>query len=322
MVVKIAVLDDYLHTAAAAADWASLSQVELVFLDRPILGDAALIAALAEFDVVVAMRERTPFPAHVLRSLPRLRLLVTTGMRNASIDLDAAAAAGIRVAGTGGRPAGTVELGWALIQGLVRNVGADDAFVRGGGWQREMGGNLENRTLGLVGLGRLGGGIAAIARVFGMEVLAWSPHLTAERAAEHGALAVGKRELFERSDIVSLHLVLAESTMGVIGESELRALGPQSSLVNTARALLVDQDALRRSLTEGWIASAALDVYDVEPLPADHWLRQTDRVLLSPHMGYVSVDSYQAFYSGAVEDIRAYLTGWQLRVINSPVESA
>ncbi|MGI5223973.1 D-2-hydroxyacid dehydrogenase family protein [Actinoallomurus sp. CA-142502] len=313
--VRVAVLDDYQRVAASMADWAGLPGVSTRFFAEHIADPGALVAALEPFEVVVAMRERTTFPREVLARLPRLRLLVTTGMRNASIDLDAARELGVAVSGTRGSAGGTAELTWALILGLVRTVAADDARIRAGGWQEAVGLDLDGRTLGVVGLGRLGARVARVGPAFGMNVIAWSPNLTAERAAEHEVRRVDRRELFGSADIVSLHMALSDRTWGLVGEADLRAMKPSAFFVNTARAGLVDQDALRKALEEGWIAGAGLDVFDVEPLPADHWLRSSPRTLLSPHMGYVTEQSYQIFYSDAVEDIAAFLNGAPIRTL-------
>jgi phosphoglycerate dehydrogenase-like enzyme len=313
--VRVAVLDDYQRVAASMADWEGLSGVSTRFFAEHIADPDALVAALEPFEVIVAMRERTPFPRDVLARLPRLRLLVTTGMRNASIDLEAARDLGVVVSGTHGSAGSTAELTWALILGLVRTVAADDARIRAGRWQEAVGLDLDGRTLGVVGLGRLGARVARVGLAFGMNVIAWSPNLTAERAAEHGVTLADRRELFGSADIVSLHMALSDRTRGLIGEADLRAMKPSAFFVNTARAGLVDQDALRSALEEGWIAGAGLDVFDVEPLPEDHWLRSSPRTLLSPHMGYVTEESYRIFYSHAVEDIAAFLNGAPIRTL-------
>jgi phosphoglycerate dehydrogenase-like enzyme len=313
--VRVAVLDDYQRVAVSMADWEGLSGVSTRFFAEHIADPDALVAALEPFEVIVAMRERTPFPRDVLARLPRLRLLVTTGMRNASIDLEAARDLGVVVSGTHGSAGSTAELTWALILGLVRTVAADDARIRAGRWQEAVGLDLDGRTLGVVGLGRLGARVARVGLAFGMNVIAWSPNLTAERAAEHGVTLADRRELFGSADIVSLHMALSDRTRGLIGEADLRAMKPSAFFVNTARAGLVDQDALRSALEEGWIAGAGLDVFDVEPLPEDHWLRSSPRTLLSPHMGYVTEESYRIFYSHAVEDIAAFLNGAPIRTL-------
>jgi phosphoglycerate dehydrogenase-like enzyme len=314
--VRVAVLDDYQQVAASMADWAGrLPGAEVRFFAEHLADPDALVAALRSFDVVVAMRERTAFPREVLARLPGLRLLVTTGMRNASIDVAAARELGVVVAGTGGNAGSTPELTWALIFGLVRTVAADDARIRDGRWQEAVGLDLDGRTLGVVGLGRLGSRVARVGLAFGMNVIAWSPNLTAGRAAEQGVALATRDEVFGSADIVTLHLVLSDRSRGLVGEADLRAMRPSAFLVNTARAGLVDQDALRRALEEGWFAGAALDVYDVEPLPPDHWLRSSPRTLLSPHMGYVTEQSYGTFYSEAVEDIAAFLGGSPIRTL-------
>jgi phosphoglycerate dehydrogenase-like enzyme len=314
--VRIAVLDDYQGVAAEMADWPGrLPGAEVRFFHEHIPEPDVLVTALEPYDVVVAMRERTRFPEEVLARLPRLRLLVTTGSRNAAISLEAARDRGIVVSGTGGVAGSTAELTWALILGLVRTVAADDARIRTGGWQEAVGLDLAGRTLGVVGLGRLGARVARIGLAFDMNVVAWSPNLTEERAAEHGVTAVTKEQLFGSADIVTLHMVLSERSRGLIGEPDLRAMKPTAYLVNTSRAGLVDTEALRRALSEEWIAGAGLDVFDIEPLPADHWLRTTPRTLLSPHMGYVTEDSYRVFYGDAVEDIVAFLDGTPIRTL-------
>ena len=316
--VRVAVLDDYQKVAASMADWAGrLPGAEVRFFSEHIADEDALVAALEPFDVIVAMRERTPFPRQVLDRLPRLRLLVTTGMRNVAIDVAAARERDVVVAGTRGSAGTTAELTWALILGLVRDVAADDARIRAGGWQETVGLDLDGRTLGVVGLGRLGARVAAVGRAFGMNVIAWSPNLTPERAAEHGVAVVTKAELFGSADIVTLHMVLSDRSRGLVGEADLRAMKPSAFLVNTSRAGLVDTDALRRALEEGWIAGAGLDVFDVEPLPADHWLRAAPRTLLSPHMGYVTEHSYRIFYADVVEDIAAFLDGSPVRALDA-----
>ncbi|WP_173923097.1 D-2-hydroxyacid dehydrogenase family protein [Agromyces sp. Marseille-P2726] len=322
-VKRVAILDDYQGVALDSADWSTLPGEITVF--REPLGDAtAVVQALAGFDVIVAMRERTPFPRAVLEALPALRLLVTTGMRNASIDLAAARDLGITVCGTRGGTTPTVELTWALILGLVRDVASDDAVVRDGGWQTALPGDLDGATLGLVGLGRLGQRVAAIGRAFGMQVIAWSPHLTPERAkaADVGAVAVARAELFERADIVSVHMVLSDSTRGLIGADDLRRMQPGALLVNTSRGPIIDEVALRRAIEEGWIAGVGLDVYEIEPLPPDHWVRRADapgqaRVLRSPHMGYVTRGNFRTFYGDAVEDILAFAAGTPVRELSA-----
>lgn len=319
--MRIAILDDYQGVALDSADWSGLDADIAVFREH--LGDDdALVAAVADADVIVAMRERTPFPRAVLSRLPELRLLVTTGMRNAAIDVAAANELGIAVCGTRSGAAPTAELAWALILGLVRGVASDDAVVRAGGWQTSVPGDLEGSTLGIVGVGRLGRRVAAIGRAFGMDVIAWSPNLTAERAADAGAAAVSKAELFERADVVTVHLVLGETTRGLIGADDLRRMRRTAVLVNTSRGPIIDEDALLQAVAEHWIAGVGLDVYETEPLPADHWMRHPDavggtRVLRSPHMGYVTRANYRTFYGDAVDDIAAFAAGAPVRVLSS-----
>lgn len=314
--VSVVVLDDFQDVALSIADWSPLEGRAHVTRHTDHLADPdALADRLAGADVVVAMRERTPFPATLLARLPRLRLLVTTGMANAAIDLPAAAAQGVVVSGTAGGSAAAAELTWALVMALARDVVADDRAVRAGRWQEHLGIELAGSTLGLLGLGRIGATVAGYAHAFGMEVLAWSENLTAERAAEHGARLVDKAGLFAGSDVVSVHLRLSERTRGLVGPAELRLLGPGGRLVNTSRGPIVDEAALLAALSAGTIAGAALDVFDVEPLPADAPLRQAPRTVLTPHVGYVSRQAYATMYGQCVEDVVAWLDGAPVRVL-------
>jgi phosphoglycerate dehydrogenase-like enzyme len=310
------VLDDYQQVALRLADWErGLPDAEVVAWSDHVADPDELVARLEGVDVVVAMRERTPFPRTVIDRLPALRLLVTTGMRNAAIDLRAASDAGIMVCGTEGSSSATAELAWGLLLALVRHIAGEDAGVRAGGWQTRVGTDLDGKTLGVVGLGRLGSRVARYGLAFGMEVVAWSPHLTAERAAAAGARLASKEELFEAADVVSIHLVLSEATRGLVGEAELRAMGPGSYLVNTSRGPIVEEPALLRALEEGWIAGAGLDVFDQEPLPRDHPLRRAPGCVLTPHLGYVTTATYSIFYNQALEDIQGFLGGTPRRVL-------
>jgi phosphoglycerate dehydrogenase-like enzyme len=278
-------------------------------LTEPLADTDALVAALAGAPVVVAMRERTRFDAERLARLGDLRLLVTTGMGNAAIDLDAAAANGIVVSGTRGRARHTIELTWGLILALLRSIPAEDARMRAGGWQHTIGTELDGATLGLVGLGRLGSAMVPVARAFGMDVIAWSQNLDAAGAADAGAEAVAKDELFRRADVVSVHYKLSPRSEGIVGATELAAMKPTAYLVNTSRGPLVDTAALLRALHDGTIAGAALDVYDREPLPPDDPLRTAPRTVLSPHLGYVTRENYGVFFADVVDDIEAWLDG-------------
>ena len=315
-VTRVAILDDYQDVARRLADWKSLPAEMVVFRDH--LSDESQVAArLADFDVVVAMRERTSFPRSLFERLPRLRLLVTTGMRNASIDLRAAADRGVVVSGTAGLPSPTAELTWALILALVRHVPREDRATREGRWQETLGTTLKGRTLGVLGLGQLGSRVARVGKAFEMDVIAWSQNLTAERAAAVGATLAGSRdELLARADIVTIHLVLSDRTRGLVGARELGLMRPTAYLVNTSRGPIVDEDALIATLHAGKIAGAGLDVYDEEPLPADHPLRRLPNTVITPHLGYVTEETYQIFYSQALEDVRAFLAGAPVRVLS------
>jgi phosphoglycerate dehydrogenase-like enzyme len=314
-VTRVAILDDYQDVARRLADWKSLPAEVVVFRDH--LSDESQVAArLADFDVVVAMRERTPFPRSLFERLPRLRLLVTTGMRNASIDLRAAADRGVVVSGTAGLPSPTAELTWALILALVRHVPREDRATREGRWQETLGTTLKGRTLGVLGLGQLGSRVARVGKAFEMDVIAWSQNLTAERATAVGATLAGSRdELLARADVVTIHLVLSDRTRGLVGARELGLMRPTAYLVNTSRGPIVDEGALIATLHAGKIAGAGLDVYDEEPLPADHPLRRLPNTVITPHLGYVTEETYRIFYSQAVEDIHAFLAGAPARVL-------
>jgi phosphoglycerate dehydrogenase-like enzyme len=314
-VTRVAILDDYQGVALLLADWSTLAADVTVFRDH--LADEDRVAArLADFDVVVAMRERTPFPRTLLERLPKLRLLVTTGMRNASIDLRAATDRGVVVCGTGGVPSPTAELTWALILALMRHVPQEDRATREGRWQETLGITLAGKTLGVLGLGQLGSRVARVGRAFEMDVLAWSQNLTAEKAASVGAtLAAGRDEVLTRADIVTIHLVLSDRTRGLLGARELALMRPTAYLVNTSRGPIVDEEALIAVLRAGAIAGAGLDVFDEEPLPLDHPLRRLSNTVITPHLGYVTEETYRVFYPQALEDVRTFLAGAPVRVL-------
>jgi len=307
--VQVAVLDDYQGVALTCADWSGL--------DVTVFRSAVEIDDLAPYDVVVAMRERTAFPREVLERLPNLRLLVTTGPRNAAIDVAAARDLGITVCGTASQSSPPAELTWALILGLVRHLVPEaTSFRAGGAWQGTIGTDLAGATLGVVGLGKIGGQVARVGLAFGMDVVAWSQHLTDERCAEVGVRRAGSLvELMSTADVVTLHLVLGKTSRGIIGAAELAALRRTAYFVNTSRAGLVDSDALLAALRDGRIAGVGLDVYDQEPLPADHPLRTLPNVLGTPHLGYVSRRNYEGYYGEAVEDIHAFTAGEPIRLL-------
>jgi phosphoglycerate dehydrogenase-like enzyme len=312
--MKIAILDDYQNVASSLADWDSLA-AEVVVFTKAFRDSGEAVRALAGFDVLVAMRERTPFPAEVLERLTGLRLLVSTGPVNAAIDVAAARRYGITVCGTGYESYPTIEHTWALILGAARNLPAEAESMRSGGWQVTVGEGLHGKTLGLLGLGRVGSGVARVGRAFGMSTIAWSQNLSPETAAEHGARAVTKQQLFTESDVLSIHVVLSERTRGLVAAAELRSMKSSAVLVNTSRGPVVDEAALIGALGEGRIRGAAIDVFDTEPLPADHQLRSLPNALLTGHVAYVTRDLYTIFYQDAVEDIAAYQAGSPIRLM-------
>lgn len=315
--LRIAVLDDYQKVAAGLADWASLRDAEVTFFHDH-ADPAALIARLQPFDAVMLMRERTHFDAGVIARLPNLKLILSVGMWNAAIDLQAAQARGIVVCGTkGSGPQPTAVLTWGLVLALARNIHAEAASVRAGGWQLGLGIDLAGKTLGLLGLGQIGQVVAGYGKAFGMEVIAWSQNLTVETAAGFGVTRVGKRALFARSDVLSIHLKLSDRTAGLVGADELAAMKPTAFLVNTSRGPIVSEPALIEALMQRRIAGAALDVFETEPLPATHPFRYLPNLLATPHIGYVSESLYGTAFPQTVENIRAWQAGAPIRVLQS-----
>jgi len=314
---RVGILDDYQQISLQMANWESLgSGVEVhAFFDN-LIDIPRLAERLQDFDAVVLMRERTPFPRALFQCLPNLRLVVTTGRRNASIDINAATERGIVVTGTDIVSDPTAELTWGLIIALLRQLPYEEQAMRNGKWQSTIGRTLRDRTLGVLGLGKLGSQVAKVGNAFGMEVLAWSQNLTRERAVECGAVYASKDFLLENSDIVSIHLVLSDRTRSFIGGDEFARMKSTACLVNTSRGPIVNEAALLHALQSRCIAGAALDVYDTEPLPADHPLRRLNNVVLSPHLGYVTEENYRLVYGQAVENIRAFLDGNPIRMMN------
>ncbi|MFJ8209615.1 D-2-hydroxyacid dehydrogenase family protein [Streptomyces sp. NPDC096033] len=317
--LRCAVLDDFQGAATTLADWSPVTArgVEVVSYPDHLADEDALAARLAGYDILVTLRERVPFPASLLERLPRLKLLVASGMRNSVIDYAAAARAGVTVCGTASSSTPPVELTWALLLGLARGIVTENTALREGGpWQQTVGADLHGRRLGLLGLGKTGSRVARIGLAFGMEVTAWSQNLTKERAeAEGAALAPSKEALLAGSDFVSVHLALGERTRGLIGAAELALMRPTAYLVNTSRSAIVDQEALLEALRTGRIAGAGLDVFDTEPLPAGHPLRTAPNLLATPHLGYVTRANYATYYGEAVEDVLAFLDGAPVRVL-------
>jgi len=307
---RVAVLDDYQQVALEMADWKILEPEGEVQAFADNLVDVPRLAErLHTFDAVVLMRERTPVPRALLDRLPNLRLIVTAGMRNVAIDVAAATEKGVLVAGTDMLAYPTAELTWGLIIGLLRHIPFEAGEMRNGAWQTTLGHGLHGKTLGVLGLGRLGAQVAAIGKAFGMDLIAWSQNLTAERATAAGARLVSKEGLFAQADLVTIHVVLSDRTRGLVGAAELGRMKPTAYLVNTSRGPIVEANALLKTLRARRIAGAALDVFDREPLPADDPLRRLDNVVLTPHLGYVLEENYRLVYPQAVEAIRALMAG-------------
>lgn len=317
---RVALLDDYQNVAMDYADWSRLPgdfQVQ-AFSDH-LTDEDALVERLAPFEIIQAMRERTPFPASLLERLPNLKYLITTGARNASIDMAACTRLGIVCSGTGYKERATSELTWGLIHCLTRDLLGETQAVRDGAWQINVGLDLDGATLGLLGLGRIGGQMAAVANAFGMNVLAWSQNLTEERARECSVRKVGKEELLEQADIVSVHVVLSDRTRGLLGKAELARMKPTAFLVNTSRGPIVDEQALAEALNSGRIAGAGVDVFEEEPMAPDHPFRSTRNLIITPHIGYVTAGTYRIFYGETVDNILGWLEGKPPRVINKDV---
>lgn len=315
--MRVAVLDDYQAIARRSADWPALAGAQVDVFHDHLVAEDDLVRRLRDHEVIVIMRERTPFQRCLIERLPNLRLLVTTGRRNASVDLAACADRGIVVSGTEGGPAGAAaELAFGLILDVMRRITLENRALLDGNWQTGVGRSLEGRTLGLLGLGRLGSRVARMARAFDMNVIAWSQNLTPERAVEAGALYVDRDELFAQADIVSLHLILSDRSQGIVGTRELSLMKKDAIIINTSRAQLIQQDALIEALANGAIAGAGLDVFEQEPLPLDHPLRTLSNTVLTPHIGYVTQETYRAYFEQAVEAIAAWRAGTPIRLLS------
>ena len=307
---RIAVLDDYQNVALSLADWSVLNEhATVTVFDDHLTNSDAVVERLQPFDIVCVMRERTPMTRAIIARLPNLRLIASTGSRNASIDLKAAEERGVEVVHTGYTSTPTIELTWALILASARNLVAENASLRRGGWQQSVGDDMSGRTLGLLGLGNVGGAVARIGNAFGMKVIAWSQNLTTERASEVGAALVSKDDLFQEADVVSIHLVLSGRTRGLVGAAELGFMKPTARLINTSRGPIVVEADLVAALTDKTIAGAAIDVFDQEPLPLGHPFRSLPNLLATPHIGYVSRGLYARFYQDTVANIRRWLDG-------------
>ena len=308
--MRVAVLDDYQGVAGDRTDWEIVKDdVDITVFDDHIFDEDAIAERLKDFEIICAMRERTPFPRSQLEKLPNLKLLITSGMRNRGIDTAAANEMGVMVCGTPsvGRP--TADLAWGLILGLARQIPMEDRRVRASGWQETIGTSLQGKTLGIAGLGNLGSRMAAVAKAFEMDVIAWSQNLTAEKCAEHGVALVSKDDLLARSDFITIHLILSDRTRGVFGAAELAKMKPTAYIVNTSRGPIIDEDALAAALRNNTIAGAGIDVFSVEPLPADNQFRNLENMIVTPHLGYVEAANYDAYFGGYAAAIRGFLDG-------------
>jgi len=318
--MRLTILDDYQGVALDMADWSPVRDrgIEIAVERFPFADENDLVRRLGDSELIAAMRERTPFPKRVVDRLPKLKLLITTGMRNASFDMAALKARDVTVCGTGGPGGGnedTAELAWGLILGAARRVAEDHALMRHGGWQTRIGHRLAGKTLGVLGLGRLGSAVARVGIAFGMKAIAWSQNLTADKAAAQGIERVEKDELFRRSDVLSVHLVLSDRSRGLVGAREIGLMKPSAILVNTSRGPITDTEAVVAALNEGRLAYAGFDVYDQEPLPIDHPLRSAPNVILTPHIGYVTDENYRSSYPQIVENVVGFLDGKPVRVL-------
>jgi len=306
--MKVAILDDYQNVALEMADWSPVARrAEITVFNDHVADPDAVVERLLPFDVICVMRERTPLPRAVIGHLPRLKLIASTGSRNASIDMTAAEEHGIHVTATGYRSTPTIEMTWALILASARHTVRESSSVREGGWQTSVGAELDGKVLGVLGLGNIGGQVARIGLAFGMKVIAWSQNMTPQIAEAAGAALVTKDELFRQADVVTIHLILSKRTRGLVGAADLALMKPTSWLINTSRGSIVDDGALVQALTARTIAGAALDVFDTEPLPADHPFRSLENVLATPHIGYVAEDLYRTFYGDAAVSIAGWL---------------
>jgi len=314
---RCAILDDYQNVALTVADWSKVaSDLDIKVFNQHLGGADKVVEALAGFEVVCAMRERTGFPRAVIEKLPNLKLLITTGLRNASIDVAAAKERGVVVCGTPsiGNPTSGIAIG--LMLELTRRIGYENARMKAGvPWQSTIGVDLDGLTLGVLGLGKLGTRTANIAKAFGMKVIAWSQNLTAEKCKEAGVEYVSKDDLFRQADFITIHVILSQRTRGLVGAREIALMKPTAYLINTSRGPIIDEAAMLAALREKKIAGAGLDVFEVEPLPIDHPLRKLDNVVLTPHLGYVAVQNYRAYFGGVVDDIRAFMDGKPVRVM-------
>jgi phosphoglycerate dehydrogenase-like enzyme len=316
--VRLAILDDFQNAVRSVADWSVLEdRVEIAVFNDHVADMDKLVKRLAPFEIVVCIRERTLFPRALFERLPNLKLLVTGGMRNLGIDLQAAKDNGVLVCGTESIGYPTAELTWGLILATVRNIPREVESVRNGGWQVGLGVGLRGKTLGVVGLGRQGAPVAGYGKAFGMNVIAWSQNLTAEKCAEHGVeKAAGLDDLLARSDVVTMHIILSERSRGMIGAAQLAKMKRSAFLINTSRGPIVDEKALIEAVEKGIIAGAGLDVFDTEPLPHDHPFRRMDRIVATPHLGYTCKEGYEQFFGQGVEDVDAWLKGKPVRIMN------
>jgi phosphoglycerate dehydrogenase-like enzyme len=313
--LRCAILDDYLNISLKLADWSKIEdRVDVTVFNQPFASQDSAVSALKDFEIILAMRERTPFPREVFEQLPKLKLLITSGMRNAAIDMAAAKDKGVVVCGTNWPRDPTAALTMGMILELTRNIGRENARMHAGEYlQKHVGIEIDGKTLGVVGLGKLGAKVSTIAKTFGMNVIAWSPNLTAERCKEVGVGYATKEELFSTADIITIHMVLSDRSRGLVGAAELGRMKPTSFIVNSARGPIIDEMALLETLKARKIAGAAVDVFSVEPLPVDHPFRKLDNLVLTPHLGYVTQETFIAHYTQMVEGIDGWFKGEPVR---------
>ena len=314
--MKVAILDDYQVVAEQLVDWSKFkNSCEIKIFNQPFENEDHAIENLKSFDALLIMRERTPMTKKLMDGCPNLKFIATSGMRNLGIDLEHAKSKGIIVSGSEGNKNPTAELTWALILGLARNIKQESENMYQGYWQTTIGFELKGKTLGIMGLGNLGSMVAKVGKAFGMEVIAWSENLKMAEAEKHGVLAVTKDELFEKSDFLTIHYLLSDRSRNLVKYDDISKMKKTAFIINTSRGPIINEDDLIKALQDEIIAGAGLDVYAIEPLPENHKLRFLPNVLLTPHIGYVTLDNYVKWYNQMAEDLQAFIDGKPIRIL-------